>query len=223
MLAVFVSVLGVSYSLAFNPDILLGYSDHNRDSAAYPLRRNLSFVFPPPLEASSRLRLIPLNGIWSMKARKIYYGEKGECPVICHHCGKVSKVDTNDVQPNQVVEIKCGCQNSFQVQFEKRKYFRKDVKLTGTFQRIFPRDKTKGKLFIEDLSYTGIGCRLLAKQPIPMATEIPEQHHSLFATGEMIRLDIEDGKSDHPSFLLGVRFAEISGEDLSFLSTKVLH
>jgi hypothetical protein len=80
---------------------------------------------------------------------------------------------------------------------------------------------------VRDISLTGalIHCHELPdpNQPIPMAIEIPEQHYSLFATGEMIRLDIEDGESDHPSFLVGVRFAEISEEDLSFLSTKVLH
>ena len=60
-------------------------------------------------------------------------------------------------------------------------------------------------------------------RPIPMAIEIPEQHYSIFATGEMVRLDIENGERDHPSFLLGVRFAEISEDDLRFLSQKVLH
>ena len=98
-----------------------------------------------------------------MKVRKIYYGKKGESSAICPQCGKVSKVDTNEVQLNQVVEIKCSCQNTFQVQFEKREYYRKDVKLTGTFETVFPEDTMKGKLIIEDLSYTGIGCRSVAK------------------------------------------------------------
>jgi hypothetical protein len=80
---------------------------------------------------------------------------------------------------------------------------------------------------VRDISLTGalIHCHELPNpdSPIPMAIEIPEQHHSIFATGEMIRLDIEDGEREDPSSLLGIRFAEISEEDLSFLSRKVLH
>jgi hypothetical protein len=80
---------------------------------------------------------------------------------------------------------------------------------------------------VRDISLTGalIHCHELPNpdSPIPMAIEIPEQHHSIFATGEMIRLDIEGEEREHPSFLLGIRFAEISEEDLSFLSQKVLH
>ena len=98
-----------------------------------------------------------------MKIRKIYYGKKGECSVVCHRCGKVSKVDTKKVQLNQVIEINCSCQNNFRVQLEKREYYRKEVKLTGTFEKIVPEDTIKGRLIIEDLSYTGIGCRTVTK------------------------------------------------------------
>jgi len=52
---------------------------------------------------------------------------------------------------------------------------------------------------------------------------LPLVDHSIFAAGEMIRLDIEDAERENPSFLLGIRFAEISEDDLSFLSQKVLH
>jgi hypothetical protein len=80
---------------------------------------------------------------------------------------------------------------------------------------------------VRDISLTGalIHCRELPDpdKPIPMAIEIPEQRHSIFATREMIRLDIEGAETDQPSFLLGVRFADISDDDLGFLSQKVLH
>lgn len=80
---------------------------------------------------------------------------------------------------------------------------------------------------VRDISLTGalIHCRELPDPDklIPMAIEIPEQQHSIFATGEMIRLDIVDVEKDQPSFLLGVRFAEISDDDLGFLSQKILH
>jgi len=80
---------------------------------------------------------------------------------------------------------------------------------------------------VRDISLTGalIHCRELPDPDrlIPMAIEIPEQQHSIFATGEMIRLDIEGEETDQPTFLLGVRFTEISDEDLGFLSQKILH
>ena len=55
-----------------------------------------------------------------------------------------------------------------------------------------------------DISLTGalIYCHELPDpdSPIPMAIEIPEQHHFIFATGEMIGLDIEGEEREHPRF-----------------------
>ena len=143
-----------------------------------------------------------------MKLRKIYYGKKGDCSVICHQCGKVNRVDTNDVELNQVVKINCSCQNSLQVQFEKREYYRKDVQLTGTFERILPKDTTKGKLIIEDLSYTGIGCRSLAKHyleindVVSLDFALDDSHNSQITENGIVRT-VRDR-------YLGIEFQDLS-------------
>jgi hypothetical protein len=155
-----------------------------------------------------------------MKARKIYYGKKGECSVICHQCGKVSKVDTNDVQPNQVVEINCSCQNSFQVQLEKREYYRKDVKLTGTFERILPEDTIKGKLIIEDLSYTGIGCRSVTKHyleindVVSLDFALDDVHNSQITENGIVRT-VRDR-------YLGIEFQELSQHNRKLIGFYLL-
>lgn len=45
MLAVFVSILEVSYSLAFNREILLRYSDHNSGFVSLPIAQKSVFRF----------------------------------------------------------------------------------------------------------------------------------------------------------------------------------
>ena len=78
---------------------------------------------------------------------------------------------------------------------------------------------------MRDIRLTGtlIHCRELPDpvRLIPMAIDIPEQQPSIFAIGELVRLDIKGPETNQPSFLLDVRFAEISDDDLGFFPKDV--
>lgn len=150
-----------------------------------------------------------------MNVRKIYCGKKRECPVICHYCGKTNRIDTAAVRQEQPVEIKCKCSNSFYIQLEQREYYRKDVKLTGMFERVFPDNTEKGKIIIEDISYTGIGCRTLTQHNLKIDDVVQldffldDMHNSQITESGIVK-DIRD------------RYLGIAFQDLSQHSRKVI-
>lgn len=98
-----------------------------------------------------------------MNVRKIHCGKKLECAVTCYQCGKPNRIDTTTAKLEQPIQIECKCGNCFSIQLEQREYYRKEVKLTGNYERLLPENQEKGKIIIEDISYTGIGCRTVKK------------------------------------------------------------
>jgi hypothetical protein len=143
-----------------------------------------------------------------MKVRKIYFSKKGVCSIICHHCGNINSIDTNSVNLKKPLEIKCKCQKNIFVQLEQREYYRKAVKLTGIFEKISPGNTQKGKVIIEDISYTGLGCRTLTKHYIEtndvlqLNFALDDAHNSQITEKGIVR-DIRDR-------YLGIEFQELS-------------
>jgi hypothetical protein len=78
-----------------------------------------------------------------------------------------------------------------------------------------------------NISLTGaLICCLEIPNPdeaLSLGIEILEHSHVMFATAEMVRLDIQNYDSDYYSYLLGVHFTEISEKDLRFLASRFLH
>ena len=143
-----------------------------------------------------------------MKVRKIYFSKKGVCSIICHHCAKTNRIDTNSVKLNKPLEIKCTCRKKFFVQLEQREYYRKAVKLTGIFEKISPGNTQKVNVIIEDISYTGLGCRTLTKHYlekndiIKLNFSLDDAHNSEITEKGIVR-EIRDR-------YLGIEFQELS-------------
>jgi hypothetical protein len=78
-----------------------------------------------------------------------------------------------------------------------------------------------------NISLTGALIRCLELpnpvEALKLGIEIREHCHVLFATAEMVRLDVRDYDSDPHTYFLGVHFKEIAEEDLRFLGSKFLH
>ena len=155
-----------------------------------------------------------------MKVRKIYFSKKGICSIICHHCAKTNRIDTNKVNLNKPLEIKCTCQKKFFVQLEQREYYRKAVKLTGIFEKISPENTQKGKVIIEDISYTGLGCRTLAKHHLEkndvlqLNFSLDDAHNSEITEKGIVR-DIRDR-------YLGIEFQELSQHNRKLIGFYLL-
>jgi hypothetical protein len=150
-----------------------------------------------------------------MNVRKIHCGKKRECAVTCYNCGKPNRIDTTTVKLEQPIQIECKCGNCFFIQLEQREYYRKEVKLTGNYKKLLPENQEKGKLIIEDISYTGIGCRTVKKHNlqtedvIQLEFTLDDLHNSQLIESGIVK-DIRDK-------YLGIKF-----QDLSHHSRKII-
>ena len=143
-----------------------------------------------------------------MNVRKIHCGKRDECAVICHHCGKFNRIDTTTVKLEQPIQIDCKCGNCFSVQLEQRQYYRREVKLTGNYKKLSSENQEKGKVIIEDISYTGIGCRTIKKNKLKLEDvlqiefTLDDAHNSHIIENGIVK-DIRDK-------YLGIKFQDLS-------------
>jgi hypothetical protein len=69
-----------------------------------------------------------------MDTVKVYVGEDKSATIRCSHCGRKKVMDVCDASTlNKGLSVKCTCGNCFSVCFETRKFYRKDVALSGEY------------------------------------------------------------------------------------------
>ncbi len=98
-----------------------------------------------------------------MTVKPLFPNADGHVMIVCAHCGTTRSVPATQfrafLKPRQV---QCRCGVTFFVRLEIRKFYRKHARLDGTYSKYdtsHPAGVEKGKIFIEDLSRTGIGFR----------------------------------------------------------------
>ncbi len=87
--------------------------------------------------------------------KKIYVGYTNKVMIICPKCGlEKNKIVFNFKNTHKRLKAKCKCGEVFRFTLDFRKYYRKNVRLTGEY---FVRGKDeKEEILIEDISKTGI-------------------------------------------------------------------
>jgi len=87
-----------------------------------------------------------------------------------------------------------------------------------------PRGPIEGRVLNISLTGALIRCLELPNpvEALNLGIEIWEHCHVMFATAEMVRLDVRDYDSNLHTYFLGVHFKEIAEEDLRFLVSKFL-
>lgn len=91
-----------------------------------------------------------------METVKAYVNENNMATVVCASCGRKKTIDASRFKGcNKGVRVKCACSSSFIVLFERRRYYRKNVNLTGQFHRAHPASET-GEIVVNDISRSGI-------------------------------------------------------------------
>jgi len=93
-----------------------------------------------------------------MKEKMIYVNANNTATIVCDSCGKWKTVNVASyVNLNKPVKIRCSCKAVFSVSFEKRKFYRKQVDLYGTYSM---QDKVDVPIFIKDISFGGFGFKI---------------------------------------------------------------
>jgi hypothetical protein len=92
-----------------------------------------------------------------MKACKVFTNQNDTATLVCPYCSFYKDVSVakfkNRVDP---LKIRCKCQSTFAVSFERRRAFRKETLLHGYCIKL-PECKECNKIVIKDISPTGIG------------------------------------------------------------------
>ncbi len=66
--------------------------------------------------------------------KTVYVNDTNQATIICPSCGFTKKIDTTKFRNTQKrVKAKCKCGEVFQVTFEFRKHYRKNVRLPGEY------------------------------------------------------------------------------------------
>jgi hypothetical protein len=86
---------------------------------------------------------------------KIYVGHTNKATIICPKCGfKKNKIVFKFKDTHKRLKAKCKCGEVFRFTLDFRKYYRKNVQLTGKYY-VQGKDE-KEAILIEDISKTGI-------------------------------------------------------------------
>ncbi len=83
--------------------------------------------------------------------------QDGKVQTTCPACGKIQPVELDRITNGErSPSVTCSCGETFAVFFERRKAFRRQISLRGTYQRTAPEGEF-GEMSVENISMMGIG------------------------------------------------------------------
>ncbi len=92
-----------------------------------------------------------------MSLKKVFINEENMATFVCPKCEKSKTSDVSrykDIDKAVKIKVKCSCKNTYSVLLERRKYYRKDVNLSGIFK--CAQKALKSPVLIKNLSRFGI-------------------------------------------------------------------
>ena len=91
---------------------------------------------------------------------KVYVGSTNQVTIVCPKCGlEKNKIVFKFKDTHKRLKAKCKCGEVFRFILDFRKYYRKNVRLSGEY---FVQGKNeKGEILIKDISMTGINFETL--------------------------------------------------------------
>ena len=123
--------------------------------------------------------------------QKIYITSKQMATFSCPKCNRSKTVDVSKYAAlDKVVKvnIKCPCGHSYKAILEKRRHYRKETNLPGTYVHFIdgqPRDR--GLMTVKDLSTAGMKLRLNVKQSFAVGDQLRVEFHLDDAHRTLIR------------------------------------
>ncbi len=89
---------------------------------------------------------------------KIYVHENNSATLICPGCGAIKHISADKFKHGRhTIKVQCRCQQTFNVQFDFRRHYRKPVSLPGTYEIISAGGVGGGIIHLNNLSRGGVG------------------------------------------------------------------
>ena len=93
-----------------------------------------------------------------MTIGRFYLNNKGDIVFVCPFCDEHHEETLKEFEDrNDKTHVMCSCGNTYQVEVDLRKHYRKKTRLQGTFKKLTP-PQVSGAMMITDISFTG--CRI---------------------------------------------------------------
>ena len=113
--------------------------------------------------------------------QKVYITSKQMATISCPQCARSKTVDVSkyaSLDKMIRVNVKCPCGHAYKAILEKRKQYRKEVNLAGTYVHFIdgqPRDR--GLMTVKDLSTSGMKLQLNVKQNFAIGDQLQVEFH----------------------------------------------
>lgn len=113
--------------------------------------------------------------------QKVYITSKQMATISCPQCARSKTVDVSkyaSLDKMIKVNVKCPCGHAYKAILEKRKQYRKEVNLAGTYVHFIdgqPRDR--GLMTVKDLSTSGMKLQLNVKQSFAIGDQLQVEFH----------------------------------------------
>lgn len=108
--------------------------------------------------------------------QKVYVSPEGLAVIRCPVCSfeKSTRIDSSVIREKDIrnnCTVRCTCQNTFAINLEFRRDFRKDSNFNGEFMHL-PTGNPRGNLTVVNISQNGIGLRIEGSTQFELGAEI---------------------------------------------------
>lgn len=113
--------------------------------------------------------------------QKVYITSKQMATISCPKCNRSKTVDVSkyaNIDKIVKINVKCPCGHAYKAILEKRKKYRKETDLAGTFIHFIDgKPKTRGLMTVKDLSTSGLKLQLNVKQNFAIGDHMQVEFH----------------------------------------------
>jgi transcription elongation factor Elf1 len=113
--------------------------------------------------------------------QKIYITSKQMATFSCPQCNRSKTVDVSKyaaIDKMVTVNIKCPCGHAYKAILEKRRQYRKETNLPGTYVHFIDgQPRNRGLMTVKDLSTAGMKLRLNVKQSFAIGDQMRVEFH----------------------------------------------
>jgi hypothetical protein len=113
--------------------------------------------------------------------QKVYVTSKQMATISCPQCNRSKTVDVSKyatLDKMVRINVKCPCGHAYKAILEKRKQYRKETNLAGTFIHfINGQPQTRGLMTVKDLSTSGVKLQLNVKQNFAIGDHMQIEFH----------------------------------------------